>query len=298
MTRKLWLPIFLLLLFAGGAAAAVIKAGMTLNILVKDNKDLSQMVRVQDDGTIDYPLLQDTPVINKTTGELQDMLTYKLARVIESPLVLVTVVTQTPIAIYVLGQVKKPGLVEAPPGASLQEVLLLAQGVTEQADLERVKIVHKHDDDDKAEFYNLQRFLNTGDLDYLPKLQDGDRIIVLSSKKSKYIKVLGAVNKPGFYPITESASLFDLLYLAGGPAADANLSRVRVISTAGGQREDYMLDMQKFIDQGKTDNLPNLGEGDVVIVYAQTFTWSKVLDVVRDVVTLATAWIVITQVKK
>ncbi len=278
--------------------AIVIKVGMTLNIVVKGDKELSQMARVNDNGTVDYPLLQDTQVLNKSTGELQDILTYKLAKVIESPLVLISIVTETPLAIQVLGQVKKPGLVIAPPGSSIQEILLLAQGVTDQADLQRVKLVRRNEYDDRAAYYDLQRFLSTGDLNLLPKMMDGDRVIILSSKKSRFVKVLGAVNKPGFYPVTESAGLFDMLYLAGGPTPDANLSRVRIIGNPGGQRADYLLDVQKFIDEGKTENLPILGEGDVIIVYAKTITWVKTLVVIRDVVTLITAWILISQFAK
>jgi protein involved in polysaccharide export with SLBB domain len=278
--------------------SAVIKAGMTLSIIVKNDKELSQFVRVNDNGTIDYPLYQDASVIDKTTSELQDILTYKLAKVVESPLVLVSIITETPISIYVLGQVKKPGLVTVSPHSSLQEVLLAAQGTTELADLQRVKLVHRNQGDENASYYDLQKFMSSGDLALLPVLAEGDRVIVLSSKKSKYVKVLGSVNKPGFYPIGESASVFDMLYLAGGPAPDANMSKVRIIGNPGGQRADFLLDMQKFIDEGKTENLPFVSEGDVVIVYNKTITWSKSLEVIRDVVTLVTAWFVISTVLK
>ncbi|MEO6095070.1 MAG: SLBB domain-containing protein, partial [Fibrobacteria bacterium] len=203
--------------------ATVIKSGMMLNIVVKNDKDLSQIVRVNDNGTIDYPLYQDVSVLGKTTSELQDMLTYKLAKVVESPMVLVSVMTENPLTLYVLGQVKKPGLAMVPPKSSLQEVLLAAGGSLENADLNRVKIVHKNQGDENASYYDLQKFLNSGDLSLLPALMDGDRIILLSSKKSKYVKILGSVQKPGFFPIGESASVFDMLYLAGGPSADANM---------------------------------------------------------------------------
>lgn len=278
--------------------AAVIKAGMYLSIVVKNDKELSQVVRVNDNGTIDYALYQDTPVIGKTTSELQDLLTFKLAKVIEAPLVLVSVLNENPISVNVMGQIKKPGVVTATPKASLQEVLAAALGPTESADLSRVKVVHRHQGDAEAAYYDLQRFLSTGDLSLLPVLEDGDRIIVLSSKKSRYIKVLGAVNKPGFYPLSETASVFDMLYLAGGPSQDANLKRVRIIAAPGGQKTDFMLDVQKFLDEGKTDDLPLLGEGDVMIVYAKAFTWEKGLTVARDIVTLVTAWFVISQLAK
>jgi protein involved in polysaccharide export with SLBB domain len=285
-------------LLAVPAAATVIKAGMTLSIVVKNDKDLSAIVKVNDNGSIDYPLYQDMSVTGKTTSELQDILTYKLAKVVESPMVLVSVMTENPINLYVLGQVKKPGLLTLPPKSSLQEVMLAAGGTLETADLQRVKIVRKNQGDENASYYDLAKFLSSGDLTLLPNLYDGDRIILLASKKSKYVKILGAVNKPGFYPVGEQAGLFDMLYLAGGPNADANMSKVRIISSAGGQKADYLLDMQRYIDNGKTDELPLMGEGDLVIVYAKVITWQKTLDVMRDVVTFLTAWFVITSVIK
>lgn len=297
-----WLRIcflhFALCAFVSFSHPAVIKSGMMLNIVVKNDKDLSQIVRVNDNGTIDYPLYQDISVVDKTTSELQDILTYKLAKVVESPMVLVSVMTETPITLYILGQVKKPGLAMVPPKSSLQEVLLAAGGAMETADLNRVKIVHKNQGDENASYYDLQKFLNSGDLTLLPALMDGDRIILLSSKKSKYVKILGSVQKPGFYPIGESASVFDMLYLAGGPSTDANMSKVRIISSPGGQKADFLLNMQKFIDDGKTDDLPLLAEGDMMIVYAKTITWSKTLEVTRDIVALLTAWFVISSVLK
>jgi protein involved in polysaccharide export with SLBB domain len=285
-------------LLSSPSLAAVIKSGMMLNIVVKNDKDLSQIVRVNDNGTIDYPLYQDVSVLDKTTSELQDILTYKLAKVVESPMVLVSVMTENPITLYILGQVKKPGLALVPPKSSLQEVLLAAGGSLENADLNRVKIVRKNQGDENASYYDLQKFLNSGDLSLLPTLMDGDRIIVLSSKKSKYVKILGSVQKPGFYPIGESASVFDMLYLAGGPSTDANMTKVRVISSPGGQKADFLLNVQKFIDEGKTDDLPLLAEGDMMIVYAKTITWTRTLEVTRDIVALLTAWFVISSVLK
>jgi protein involved in polysaccharide export with SLBB domain len=287
---------FCLLTFSSAVNATVIKAGMTLNIVVKNDKDLSQIVRVNDNGTIDYPLYQDASVIDKTTSELQDILTYKLAKMVESPMVLVSVMTENPITLNILGQVKKPGQVIVPPKSSLQEVLLAAGGSMDNADLNRVKIVRKNQGDENASYYDLQKFLSSGDLTLLPTLLDGDRIILLSSKKSRYVKILGSVTKPGFYPIGESASVFDMLYLAGGPSPDANMSKVRIISNPGGQKADFLLDMQKFIDNGKTEDLPLLSEGDMVIVYGKTITWTKTLEMARDIVALLTAWFVISSV--
>ncbi len=284
------------LVFPKLISATVIKAGMTLNIVVKNDKELSQIVKVNDNGTIDYPIYQDVSIIDKTTSELQDILTYKLAKVVESPLVLVGVLTETPITVMILGQVKKPGLVTISPKASLQEVLLMAAGTTDQADLRQVKLVHRNQGDENASYYDLQKFMSSGDLSLLPALSDGDRVIILSAKKSKFVKILGAVAKPGFFPISEASSVFDMLYLAGGPSPDANMSKIRIISSVGGSKTDYVLNMQKFIDEGKTENLPLVSEGDMVIVYSKIITLTKTLEMARDIVALLTAWYIITAV--
>lgn len=296
MRQKLPFVLLLVLLMpACKAFAVVIKHGMTLSIVVKDDPALTQTVKVRDDGTIDYPLYQDIPVVDKTTSELQDILTFRLAKVVETPLVLVSAV-ESPLRIFVLGQVNKPGLVQAPPRASLQEVLLLAGGPTDQADLEKVKLVRRNQTDEEASFYDVESFLATGNLDLLPELKDGDRIILLSTGKSSLIKVLGAVNKPGFYPLKGDASVFDVIYVAGGPTKDANLSRIRILGEQAGQKTDFLLDLQHFLDEGRTEEIPLISEGDVVLVYNKTFTWTKSLQVVRDIVTLITAWFVVSQV--
>jgi protein involved in polysaccharide export with SLBB domain len=210
----------------------------------------------------------------------------------------VTVLSELPISIYVLGQVQNPGPVKVRPQASLQEIIESAGGMTEFSNYHKIKIVHRGQSDEDASYYDLQSFLNTGNLALLPKIMEGDRVIVLSSLKTNKIKVLGAVNKPGFYLPHDSTNVFDMVYLAGGPTQDANLTKIRVLGNENGRETDAVVNLRDYIDEGKLSDVPRVSPGDVVIVYRKSFTWSKSLTIVRDIVALVTAWFVISQLFK
>ncbi len=278
--------------------SAVIQGKMILNITVKGDELLTQTVQVQDNGTIDYPLYQDIPILGMTTKELQDILTLKLANYSDAPFVLISILSELPIKVQVMGQVKLPGSVTISPQANIQEVIKLAGGPTEFADLTQIKIAQANQTDEEASFYDFQQFLITGNLSLLPRIRDGDRIIILTSSKTNKIKILGSVKNPGYYVPLDSTSLFDLLYLAGGPADGANLTNIRILSYNSGRETDVTLNLQKYIDKGSLSDIPFVNAGDVIIVYRKSFTWSKTLTAVRDIVTLVTAWFVISQLFK
>jgi len=135
--------IFIFAILTMANYAAIIQSGMILNILVKGDDLLTQQVKVAESGTIDYPLYQDISVVGMTTSELQEILTIKLINYSDAPFVLVTVLTEMPLTITVLGQIKKPGPVKVSPGSSLQEILMAAGGTTEYANLEKIKIINQ-----------------------------------------------------------------------------------------------------------------------------------------------------------
>jgi len=296
--QSIFRGVFVFLILTGFNHAAIIESGMILNIMVKGDDLLTQQVKVSEDGSIEYPLYQDVSIVGMTTSELQEVLTIKLVNYSDAAFVLVTVLTEMPITITVMGQIKKPGPVRVLPGSSLQEILLAGGGTTEYANLENIKIISEGQLDEDASYYNLQEFLTTGKISTLPVVKDKDKIIILARSKNNQVKILGAVNSPGYYTPQDSITLFDILYLAGGPSDNANLSKVRIMSTVDNRETDAMINLQKYIDKGKMKEIPLVLPGDVVIVYRKTFTWGKTLAIIRDVATLVTAMIIIANFDK
>jgi len=268
------------------AYSAIIKPADVIHILVKDHEELSGYYTVSERGTIEYPLLADRNIANVTTTELMNNLNFILARHLEDPLVLVTVVDKPKIVVTVLGVVKNPGPVEAYEGVSLQEAIALAGGVTELADLQKVKIVPARGGEKNAEFYDLKTFLKSGNTEKMPLLRSDDKVIVLSAGRSRQVKVIGGVNKPGFFDITETLNIFEAIYLAGGPTEKADLSKVRRFFNQDGKIVDEIVDVQKFIDEGNMQEVPLVKQGDVIIVYTRWFDWKTMVSIINNALLL------------
>ena len=263
------------------ASGAIIKSGDVLDILVQAHPEFSGRFTVGESGTIEYPLMADQVIVNITTSELMNDLTLRLAKHIDNPLVIISKVEKPEIAVFVLGQVKIPGPVKIYLGATLQEALQLAGGPLPTADLAKVKIVHKNGSNESAESFDLKAFLQTGNIDSMPRLRPDDAVILPMQKAGGKVKAIGAVNKPGFFDIEDDITVFELIYMAGGPAERADLSHVRRIYDRDGKTMEEIIDVQAYIDKGEMKSVPKVTEGDVIIVYAHWYDWKTVLNVLN-----------------
>ena len=281
--KKMFSVMFCVVYFSTALDAAIIKVGDVLDIQVQGNDAFSGRFTVSSSGTIEYPLLADETIVNISTSELMNELTFRLAKHIDNPLVLISVVKKPNISVTVLGQVVNPGPVETYLGASLQEVIKLAGGPAPNASIDSIKIIHKDGTNQTAEFFNLKTFLKEGNLDNMPVMQPEDIVILLSETRSTKIKVIGAVNKPGFFDLDEKINVFELIYLAGGPAEKADLSRVRRFFKSEGKTLEEVINVQTFIDKGKMDEIPMVEEGDVIIIYSRWFDWKVLMSILTNV---------------
>jgi protein involved in polysaccharide export with SLBB domain len=265
------------------ASGAIIKSGDVLEILVQGHPEFSGRFNVVENGTIEYPLMADQTIVNITTSELMNDLTLRLAKHIDNPLVIISIVEKPEIAVFVLGQVKMPGPVKTYQGATLQEVLQLAGGPLQLADLEKVKIIHKNGSNESAETFDLKAFMQSGNIDNMPRLKADDTVILLLQKGGRKAKAIGAVNKPGFFDIEEEMTIFELIYMAGGPAERADLSHVRRIYDRDGKTMEEIVNVQSYIDKGEMKSVPKVTEGDVIIVYARWYDWKTVMSALNNI---------------
>jgi protein involved in polysaccharide export with SLBB domain len=273
---------FSILLFAAAADAAIIKTGNVLEINVRSHPEFSGRFVVAESGTIEYPLLADEQIINISTAELMNALTFRLAKYVDNPLVTITIVEKPDITVTVLGVVTKPGPVKTYEGASVQEVVSAAGGISGSVDMEKIKIIHKKPS--SSEYFDLSHFLRTGELEKMPKLAEGDVVIALTELENKKIKVIGAVNKPGFFETgAAKTNVFELIYMAGGPSEKGDLSRVRRFFQHEGKTMEEVLDIQSYIDNGQMDDIPDVDPGDVIIVYSKWFDWKTLLMILNNV---------------
>jgi len=263
--------------------AGIIRNGNVLDIQVIEHPELSGRYVVNNEGKIDYPLMADEKITDMSTTELTNELTFRLARNIINPLVLISIVGKPEIEITVLGEVLKPGAVKVFQGATVQEAIMNAGGpVVKSADLANIKVIHKKRPD-VPEIFNFQQFLQDGDMEKMPELAADDIVIVTTKKENNNVKVIGAVQKPGIFELTDTLNVFEIIYMAGGPAEKADFTRIRRLSSNSGDRiDEELIDLQSYIDQGKMDKIPKVNSGDVIIVYTKWFDWKTMLAVLNN----------------
>ena len=111
-----------------------------LEIIVWKNADLSKQVQVRPDGRISLPLIGDVPAVGRTTTQLTAELTTRLASYMENPTVSILVKEVNSYAIYVLGEVAKPGKYPLKTKTTLLQALTLASGFTPTAARNKIVI--------------------------------------------------------------------------------------------------------------------------------------------------------------
>ena len=110
-----------------------------LDITVWKNADLSRQVTVRPDGRISLPLIGDITAVGKTAAQLSEDISAKLKEYKEHPQVSIVVKEVNSYAIYVLGEVVKPGKYPLKSKTTLLQAITIASGLTPMA--ERNKIV-------------------------------------------------------------------------------------------------------------------------------------------------------------
>ncbi|HQS11241.1 MAG TPA: SLBB domain-containing protein [Xanthobacteraceae bacterium] len=176
--------------------------------------------------------------------------------------------------VYVIGEVARPGSLEAPPDARLVEILANAGGPTRFADTTRVKILKA---DGSVQQFNLFAYTE-GDKKPLPEILPGDAVFVpekieasdrpswLKLPPNRAVEVMGAVQRTGRYEWSDEMTLLDLLGEAGGPSQNGDIAHLQILKARQGGKA-ISFDLGAFITTGgKLSDLPKIEAGDVIRV--------------------------------
>lgn len=95
-------------------------------------------------------------------------------------------------------------------------------------------------------------------------LENPDVSVGIKSSTRRNVTVDGAVNRAGSYPVSGPTTLMQAVAAAGGASDSANIRRVAVFRTIGGQRQAAAFDLQA-IRHGEAKD-PPVYAGDIVVV--------------------------------
>lgn len=184
--RRFWLGVVISLTFATLAMGAEetnyrLRAMDVLKVQVFDQPTLDREVRVNQDLTINLPLIGAVDVRNRSVRTLEREVTalYK-ADFLVNPQINVTIIEYAPKTVNVFGAVNSPAAVPLPPerGFSLLDAIAKAGGFSRLANRNRVSLTRIDANSQAQNFLIDADQLMIGDTTNRWPLRDGDVIFV------------------------------------------------------------------------------------------------------------------------
>jgi polysaccharide export outer membrane protein len=234
-----------------------------LSINVWNERDVSGKFNVEADGSLTFPLIGRVEAAGLTVRALEAELRKRLAAgYITNPQVSVTVETYGSQRIFLVGEVRQPGMYSLRGKMSLMEALARAGSTTQMAGGEAF-VVRRTDrsesgpatvlPDQASESSDVIRVdlkeLHRGRLDQNIALTDGDTVFV---PRAETAYVSGYVRNPGAYPIQKDTTALQAVTLAGGVTDRGSTTRLKVIRVVNGQRTEARLNENDLVLPGDT----------------------------------------------
>lgn len=190
--KKTILTLILALSLQGLAAASaadndyIMCPGDQLQVVVYRHTDISSPLNstpyiVRPDGKVTFPLIGDIDVTGKTVTEFTRQLEASLAEYLVRPQVSVNILKLGTTRVYVLGEVKKPGLYELEKSHRVLDALGKAEGFTEKAAKKKIFLIRKGAE--KPVLVNINNFLKKSDQSQNYVLNEGDCLYLTSNGK-------------------------------------------------------------------------------------------------------------------
>ncbi|RYF36350.1 MAG: polysaccharide export protein, partial [Cytophagaceae bacterium] len=195
-------------------AQYVVGADDVLTVTVLKHPEFSVTnVIVPQNGLITLPVVGTVRATGKTLAQIDGEVTQGMRVKLRRPEVAITLEKPRPRPLYVLGQVKNPGIYEAKNNWRVTEALAAAGGLSVDTGLAAV-IVNR----------NNRKLLDTPLLPLLKEPTSGGNLVLRSGDTLRFyerkvtVSVAGAVTRPGVYSVPVGSGIVEAVGLAGGSA--------------------------------------------------------------------------------
>jgi polysaccharide export outer membrane protein len=150
-----------------------------LSISVWRNEDLTMDVPVRPDGMISFPLIDDIMAEGLTTLELRDLITEKLKEYVTVLDVTVIVSQINSYKVFILGEVRNPGVYEIRSNTTLLQLIAMAGGLSEFASPNKLIVLRTDEKKQERKIkVKLKEAMNGSDMTQNLLLQPMDTVIV------------------------------------------------------------------------------------------------------------------------
>jgi protein involved in polysaccharide export with SLBB domain len=267
----------------GDLLYVIIPKEVTSEFSPTERNYFKEKVEVDRHGYIFLPSQGNIKISGHTTDQISEMLTNNLPKYLSKSDKASVNLIEKRHYIQILGHVNMPGWYNIPESANIQAILSQAGGALEGADLSKVSISRNDEGTPKKIVANIQQYLLKGDTRILPKLHENDTVFVplmiaskdLSGGESPRnvpkIRIFGAVNQPGIYPVhkDKGINLLDLLITARGETPEADLTTIKIMREDGTKEVFNMQALLTSETPGNTSSFPVIKGGDIIHIARQ-----------------------------
>jgi polysaccharide biosynthesis/export protein len=127
----------------------LIGSGDVIEISIWRNEDLSRVVVVRPDGKISLPLMGEIKVSGLTPLKLRSLILQKLKEFGETPEATVIIREISSYAVYVLGEVTRPGRFQLNGRTTVVQAIAMAGGFKEFASVNNIILLRKVEGEDE-----------------------------------------------------------------------------------------------------------------------------------------------------
>ncbi|MEW6571211.1 MAG: polysaccharide biosynthesis/export family protein [Nitrospirota bacterium] len=250
-----------------------------LEIHVFQVNDLNTVVRVSATGQIKLPLIEKIEAAGLTVAELEALISQKLEKFVQEPVVSVFIKEYRSQQIAVLGSVKNPSVYYVTGQRYLLDLLSMAGGLSQDAGdvciLQRVGNRQKVNDGSEAQngenieqiVIDLDALLMQGRMDLNLPLSSGD---VIHVPEAGIFFVDGAVNSPGSFKLKGKMTFTQAISMARGLSYHAIKSDIKLYRENDKQQRDVItIDYDDILDMKIPDI--ELKDRDIIIVSSSGF---------------------------
>ncbi|WP_413111323.1 SLBB domain-containing protein [Thaumasiovibrio sp. DFM-14] len=270
-----WLCI--LLLFSSSLLAQPLSPGDVLTIQLPGEPAFQQPFVINDNGDLLLPEVGPVNITGLEIDAAQQVIKNELSNVYRDLSELNVSLLSSEIRVKVLGYVNSPGVVSLAPDANIQMAITASGGLKPGAQLDQITLLR----DGIRLPVEYKRYLDSGDLQFLPDLDAGDTLFIPASPQLGNVEInfdaaslveagdasqkegltlFGEFRNPGTFSFKPEMTVVDAIMRAGGVTRYADVTKLRVIT----DDVPTLFDLKAYLDSGESTQLPSIKRGSII----------------------------------
>lgn len=194
----------------------VVGPGDELRVQMYGKENASYKLKVNRDGSIEFPKLGPIPVAGQTFQQVKEALQARISEQFIGGESAISFGALRTMQVFVMGDAYRPGAYNVNALTTVTQALQIAGGIDTVGSLRKIQVKR---DGKVVQNVDLYKMLIWGDTSQDIRLRAGDTIFIPA--KGTEVIIDGLVKRPAIYELSGSAALSNVMVVAGGLKAEA-----------------------------------------------------------------------------